>query len=829
MKCIKFIYIIFLLFVPLFAQQLPDKSTTDSKANEEPVPIPITEVTSQADEARSKMKTFLMELEPVNLPGISEQEIPLMLDSLKRLRGKEIYKQLDEQEVRVLASLSQQWQIHFSDLNAWRTNLVAQSEKIQNLILDLSAKGDLWKITQKAAISAKAPKAIRGRISETINEIDDTRSKLSKRLNNLLILQESIAQSQSEVDDLTARISEAAKGQRNKLLVRDSPPLWELWQTGTDSLQISIQFQQSWSEILHSNTAFIESNIDRFYLHLIIFIFLIVITFYLYNRNKKELLFNEEDQVLRDSAYFVSRPFSAALLITLMLSLWIYPNRSTAFTEFIMLLMLLPVLRMVPGIVNKLLHRAVYILAALFFLDILQRNALGMLLFQRIILFFTTVTALIYLAWLMRPGSPVQQMALKGWVKIFRRMGSLSVVLLFLSLLGNFYGALNLAKTMTWGIVESSHAMVTLFITSRVASGLITVLIRRRGKRALQFVKTYAGKMESWIKWLINTIAVFIWLRATLSNFALLEPLQLIYTELLSLSWTIGNLVISLEVIFNFIIILIFTFLFTRIVRIFLDLEVFPHIPLPKGLPSAISMLVRYLLIGLGFFLAFSSLGIDLGKFGVLAGALGVGLGFGLQKIVANFISSLIIAFGRVIRVGDTVEYDNIFGNMKEIGVNASIVKTFDGSDVIIPNSDLISNKVTNWTLKEMQRRLMLPVKVAFGNDPREILKILEQVALDHPDVFKSPEPIAVFNGFGDNFLDFSLYYWIPTSLYFKLKTEVALAVHDAITERGIETPRPQRDLRLTMDRDANKLPLPEAMKSKNNTPAKKRTPKSKS
>jgi potassium efflux system protein len=194
-----------------------------------------------------------------------------------------------------------------------------------------------------------------------------------------------------------------------------------------------------------------------------------------------------------------------------------------------------------------------------------------------------------------------------------------------------------------------------------------------------------------------------------------------------------------------------------------------------------------------------------LGKFGILAGALGVGLGFGLQKIVANFISSLIIAFGRLIRVGDTIQYDDVFGSIREIGVNASTVRTFDGSDVLIPNADLISNKVTNWTLKDMQRRMLLPVKVAYGNDPHEVLKLLEQVVRDHPDVLSSPEPFPVFNGFGDNYLDFSLYYWILSERFFRAKTGVALAVHDAITAKGIQTPRPQRDLRLTMTEKINK------------------------
>jgi small-conductance mechanosensitive channel len=209
-------------------------------------------------------------------------------------------------------------------------------------------------------------------------------------------------------------------------------------------------------------------------------------------------------------------------------------------------------------------------------------------------------------------------------------------------------------------------------------------------------------------------------------------------------------------------------------------------------------MVMRYILIVLGLFLAFSALGLDLSKFALLAGALGVGLGFGLQKIVANFISSLLIAFGQVIRVGDTVQYTNFIGNVKEIGVNSSVVKAFDGSEVIIPNADLISNNVVNWTLSDNQRRLELPVKVAYENDPHQVIQIMEEVAKKHESVLDSPEPFAIFNGFGDNFLDFTLYYWIYTQVFWKAKNEVALAVHDTLKALGIGTPRPQRDVRLT-------------------------------
>ena len=138
-------------------------------------------------------------------------------------------------------------------------------------------------------------------------------------------------------------------------------------------------------------------------------------------------------------------------------------------------------------------------------------------------------------------------------------------------------------------------------------------------------------------------------------------------------------------------------------------------------------------------------LGIDLGKFGLLAGAIGVGLGFGLQNIIENFISGIILAFERPIQVGDTIEVDAVFGSVQQIGVRSSTIKTFDGSEVVVPNGSLISNKVTNWTLSDFKRRAKLPVKVAFGSDPHQVIKVLHKVAEEHPDVLGTPAPLATF------------------------------------------------------------------------------------
>jgi small-conductance mechanosensitive channel len=258
----------------------------------------------------------------------------------------------------------------------------------------------------------------------------------------------------------------------------------------------------------------------------------------------------------------------------------------------------------------------------------------------------------------------------------------------------------------------------------------------------------------------------------------------------------LGTIEIAVGAVFSFIIILVIVFVLARLVRIFLEMEVFPRLRLPRGVPGAISMMVRYTIIGFGFFLAISAIGVDLGKFGLLAGAMGVGLGFGLRNIIENFVSGLILIFERPIQVGDTVEVGDVFGNVEKIGIRSSTVKTFDGSEVIVPNANLISNQVSNWTMSDQRRRIQLPVKVAFGNNPHKTLELLLKVAREHQGVLEFPEPMATFNGFGDNFLDFTLYYWISENIL-QTKSEIALGVHDIIKEAGIDTPRPKGDFNL--------------------------------
>jgi small-conductance mechanosensitive channel len=259
-----------------------------------------------------------------------------------------------------------------------------------------------------------------------------------------------------------------------------------------------------------------------------------------------------------------------------------------------------------------------------------------------------------------------------------------------------------------------------------------------------------------------------------------------------------GQLAFSLGDLLSFGVTVWAAFALSRLIRFVLSEDVYPRLALPRGVPNAISTALHYALLLLGFFLAMAATGIDLSRFAILAGAFGLGVGFGLQNLINNFVSGLILIVERPIMPGDTVQIGELAGEVKRIGMRSSTVRTWQGAEVIVPNGNLISNEVINWTLSDSLRRLDVPVGVAYGTDPRRVVQLLVDVARKHGEVMPHPEPAALFLGFGESSLDFELRFWTSRLQNFLgLKSEVTLAVHAALQEAGITIPFPQRDLHL--------------------------------
>jgi small-conductance mechanosensitive channel len=215
------------------------------------------------------------------------------------------------------------------------------------------------------------------------------------------------------------------------------------------------------------------------------------------------------------------------------------------------------------------------------------------------------------------------------------------------------------------------------------------------------------------------------------------------------------------------------------------------------GVREATGTLVRYVLLFVGLLVILQTVGIDLTTLSILTGAVGLGIGFGLQNIASNFISGIIILFERPVRIGDRIAVGDVEGDVVRIGARSTTVLTNDNIDIIIPNSKLITENVVNWTHSERKVRFRIPVTVAFSMDIRKVEVALLEAAKSVQDVLDTPAPGVRFIEFGENGLEFELRAWTTTLVHRrgKFTSELNFAIYDQFKEQEIEVPNPQRDI----------------------------------
>jgi small-conductance mechanosensitive channel len=271
------------------------------------------------------------------------------------------------------------------------------------------------------------------------------------------------------------------------------------------------------------------------------------------------------------------------------------------------------------------------------------------------------------------------------------------------------------------------------------------------------------------------------------------------FSSLMNEPIIVGNLTFTLGSIFMFLLILMLSYIISRLIAFLISDQygLFHFLRLPKGIPSAISLVLRYAVLVFGVILALSYLNVDLTQFNLMAGALGLGIGFGLQTVISNFVSGLILVFERPILPGDTIEVNNLFGKVHKIGVRSSNIKTYDGAEVVVPNNNLISNDLINWTLSDSIRRIEILIGTTYDADPNLVLEVLKASAKKFDFVLKDREPVVHFRGFGESSLDFRLWFWVPFEIGLQAQSDVNLEIFNQFAAHNIEIPYPQRDIHI--------------------------------
>ncbi len=371
-------------------------------------------------------------------------------------------------------------------------------------------------------------------------------------------------------------------------------------------------------------------------------------------------------------------------------------------------------------------------------------------------------------AWIERTAIPArfaaQVRALPGLVTPF-------VYLLLLWL------AIGVMRQSTWPSRSYLLSIVASLLTAWVVIRLVTTFVRNPA--------------------LARTLAFCAWAIAALNITELLDPT----VELLdSLALTFGELRISLLTVVTGVLTLAVLLWAASTLSRFLERRISGIPDLTPSVQVLLGKLLKITLITLAVVMALNSVGIDLTALAVFSGAIGVGIGFGLQKVVSNLISGVILLLDKSIKPGDVIELGETFGWISSLGARYVSVVTRDGKEYLIPNEDLITHRVVNWSFTNQLVRMEITFGVSYDSDPHEVRRIAREAAALPERVAKDTPPVCHLAGFGDSSLDFVLRFWIcdPQDGVANIKGQVLLAVWDAFKEHGIQIPYPHRHLMVT-------------------------------
>ena len=632
-------------------------------------------------------------------------------------------------------------------LRDWRTYSAAESEQRktlskwgktceQNLTL-LNNEQQVWETTLRTITRLPELSSLVVRVRSTITDIQAVHGAAEQRLRTVLDLQARVSKQALIVADIVEKLEAVRQGFQARMFYPDAPPIWQaLPKDGTEP--ISTVLSRSIAKFYSDSVSFAKVHRGGLFRGVLFIVFAVVIS-----RRLRHVFLNigSQDETVARAALVLKRPVSLAAIIAAPLITLSSPNARTNVVLLLISIFLLPITRLLPLYTPAV--RLVYFMAGFYGLNICVGTLDADPVVRRWLIALIFATAACILAWWGRPErlrrADLREGSLHEDGIPFVRW---SLALVIPILVANVLGFLLLSYLLRLTLLLCSCFGLLLYTSVRTMTTLFAAMLRLPRLRSLASVRLHEHALVRWAERVMKGSAVFCWLYVTLTLLELQEPARETLVAILNARLGIRAFNFSLGDILAFLSVLVFGYLIASGCRFILREEILRHWRLARGVPETIATSLHYTLLLLVFLMSLSAGGIELGKLTLLTGALGVGLGFGLQNIVNNFVSGLILQFERPIRVGDVLEVGTLSGEVRRIGIRASTMRTFQGAEVIIPNSTFISGQVVNWTLSEPVRRVEVPVPVAYGTDPERVIKMLLEIAVSHSGCCGDQSPL---------------------------------------------------------------------------------------
>jgi len=750
-------------------------------------------------------KSLEVEAELQNLRDIAKETAPIqkILEALpeyeKKLRvdARETNQRIEASES--LAKLREQkrrWEAEKRDLEARHAVVTARALEVGEAI---GAHGTIkkeWSDRLEDAADKDVPEVVRTRIREVLNVAATTEQKLTSNQAGLLELQDRITGSLKLITTVIDEVQQAIDRSRSAVLGATAPPIWSIAQElALDEERIADRIAHSLEEERAVIYDYVVRRRDKLIVAGVFFVGFFTLLLFLRPRAQQQRL----DGMHEDEAtQLLRRPLSASFVLTLLIFSIFNPGMPQAVNSMAGVAILIPLAFFVWPIMTSRTRPVLIAVLVFVAIDRAREVIQDLPSIEQVLFTAELGVALLLFVWMMHSGRFKAIAGLSRWQRLIEVVQPVMLLLIALGFAATAMGWVRLGTILGESTMRSGYNAFAIWLIVQTATAVLLVTMASEWAQRLRVVRLHGILLTRRLRIGIQLLGFGYWLDRSLGFLGVRDPVYGAIETALSTPLEAGALAISLGGVLSFFVAIMLAVYSARFIKFVLDEEVMPRVHLPRGVPYAISASARYIVLALGFAAAVSAAGIDLSKVTLLAGALGVGIGFGLQNVVGNFVSGLILLFERPIQTGDTISVGTLMGEVRHIGIRASTVRDFDGAEVIVPNANLLSEMVTNWTYSDRQRRMEILIGVAYGTDPQQVIELLQRVVGEDEELLQEPGAIIHFMDFGDSSLDFRVRAWTDNfDDFWSIRSRLAIEINRAIKDAGITVAYPQRDLHL--------------------------------
>jgi potassium efflux system protein len=791
----KFTLRLFFALALLWAQAAPSTAqsapatakaaSTNAPAATPPGAYSVGEVVAQAQAATAELQQDQAGLDPDTVLASVSNQLPAFKSRIEDRTAED--KRLLETATSLSALQKSQadWQTISDDLAAAQKSLSVRVGDLDKILWNLGPMDATWKATLAAATTAKAPPEIVKNIHDVHTLIAATTESVQAHQAPLYLMQNQVAAEDKLTQTGLGLVKKAIDAGWMELFQRNHPPLWDPLSFAHPTVGVVSQEKASLGTQIAGLQTYLQAKIGAVLLHLLLFA-LFVMGFYAI-RNAIHARAKDEP-ALQSAAQVFDLPLATALLLALLATGFLYPDAPRLLLAIMGATALLPAVVLTRRMIDPANFPILYAAVIAYFVDQVRYVVTPAGILSRFLFIFELMAVVIFILVVFRAKHLCDSSDGMNRLKRLTRL-YLHVTFLVLIFAGfaNVFGYIPLSYQAGNGMLDSSYLAVVLYAAVRIADALAISAMSFPPFSKLGMVRRHQDLIFRNVTAIIRWAVFALWIVVALKIFIIYDPLLGWTAKMLTTDLTWGSLQFEIGPILAFPITIWAAFLISRFIRFTLEEELYPHLQLGRGIPYATSTIVHYAILVLGFFIAVKAGGADLTQFSFLAGAFGVGLGFGLQNIFNNFISGIILLFERPIKVGDDIQIDaTTVGRVERIGIRASVILLSNGSEMIVPNGNLISNPVTNWTLSNCERLIEIPVNITSKVDPQHVQNLLTSVAAAHSQVLKNPAPHTLLVSFGATW-NFRVRAWIDSEdEWMKITSDLSIAISAALAKENI-------------------------------------------